>query len=605
MLRVFILYIFFISQFVFSGVNWENVKDFFDFSTISEEKKQECLKNNIQKLVALQLTLKNGQNLWDAFLHLYENCKETFSFKFVFDVNTEFGANVALKNYDSDKKVFYFNVSCNKYFFEENLPDSEEEILKKDMIYRPCLIKLNDFYHLREQELPFFITLAHEFLHVLNQLERIQKIKTEKKEEYEGLIKLSLADNKLYNALDSILTIQNFLRNKLNLSETDLCLKEEYKKLWQNGTNDDSLDEMIVILGGFREISDKTSVLIGETTFLREYFKNDKIISWSHSSAHSSKFWKDGIILLKKNYIEVMQKTFSVIENVEDFTISEEIETKQQIILNIGFGLTQFSNFFNFLREEALNIRGNCVIKINLDINLKATGFKKQSEYWQFAVYPQLKKKNIKILPLFSKLKFDDFPKFAQVNFNLLDYDIVDVPADGNCAFTSVKVAQGDKEFIGEKQSIQNLSKSQQELIKKLRNDTAKEMEKIVTDRPNFIEMLRQPGFWNNGIEGGVGIEVLSFVAQIIGQPILVLTQEPNGNYRYWISEIRENSWNFLGIKENNINKLLNEIPNAIKLFHNGVHFQAIVKKGFLPATNTPKGTPSLPQAIPPIPNSE
>ena len=180
MLRVFVLGVFLISQFVFSEViNWENVEVFFDFSTIAEEKKQECLKNNIQKLVALQLKLKNGQDLWSAFLHLYKN----FSFKFVFDANTEFGANVALKKYDSDEKVFYFNVSCNKYFFEENLSDSEEEILKKDMIYRPCLIKLNGFYHLSEQKLPFFITLAHEFLHALNQLERIQKIKTEKQKE--------------------------------------------------------------------------------------------------------------------------------------------------------------------------------------------------------------------------------------------------------------------------------------------------------------------------------------------------------------------------------------------------------------------------------------
>ena len=50
-------------------------------------------------------------------------------------------------------------------------------------MHRPCLIKLIDpddsenwSYHLREQELPFFITLAHEFLHALNQLERIEWI---------------------------------------------------------------------------------------------------------------------------------------------------------------------------------------------------------------------------------------------------------------------------------------------------------------------------------------------------------------------------------------------------------------------------------------------
>ena len=58
--------------------------------------------------------------------------------------------------------------------------DGLAKLLNENMLYRPCLIKLVDpddpeiwKYHLREQELPFFITLAHEFLHALNQLECI------------------------------------------------------------------------------------------------------------------------------------------------------------------------------------------------------------------------------------------------------------------------------------------------------------------------------------------------------------------------------------------------------------------------------------------------
>ena len=114
----------------------------------------------------------------------------------------------------------------------------------------------------------------------------------------------------------------------------------------------------------------------------------------------------------------------------------------------------------------------------------------------------------------------------------------------------------------------------------------------LTTDQDDFIEKLRQPGFWNNGIDGAVGIEVLSFVAEALGQPILVLTQEPNGQYRYWISGTQENPRNsnlwFNNITvenpmqmsiEEKIEEILNAYPNAIKLFHNGIHFQAILKK--------------------------
>lgn len=159
-------------------------------------------------------------------------------------------------------------------------------------------------------------------------------------------------------------------------------------------------------------------------------------------------------------------------------------------------------------------------------------------------------------------------------------YRIQDVPGDGNCAFTSVEVARGNEMFTGENQPVQQLSQQQQQQIQALRNDTANLMlenqNEVITNE--FIADLRQLGFWNGGIEGGVGLEVLSFVAQVINQPIFVLMQGPNGNYQYWISS-NDGDLGFHEIEVNEIRQTLNEYRNAIKLFHNGIHFQALVPK--------------------------
>ena len=234
------------------------------------------------------------------------------------------------------------------------------------MLYRPCLIKLIDpddpenwSYHLREQELPFFITLAHEFLHALNQLERIDKIfrwlkvknvqelvdKLEKlkqedlifdvifrfnnpkkseisktfnqekqaKNRFQNDLKELIGDYKEYNELildllNKIMPIQSFLAIKVNLLNNADILQEKYEELWKNIGVDDSLDEMTVILGSQRKIGSLPSPFIGETTFLQEYYHDDSIISWSHYPAHLINFWQKMPILLEKFYVK---KVFS------------------------------------------------------------------------------------------------------------------------------------------------------------------------------------------------------------------------------------------------------------------------------------------------------
>lgn len=106
--------------------------------------------------------------------------------------------------------------------------------------------------------------------------------------------------------------MQDFLANKLNLKDGIGILDDKYLNFWGNEENDDFLDEMTVILGSEREIEDNIFNSIGETTFLREYYNDNTIISWSHFSAKDIKFWKKMIIILEKNYVNEVLKSFSL-----------------------------------------------------------------------------------------------------------------------------------------------------------------------------------------------------------------------------------------------------------------------------------------------------
>lgn len=153
------------------NLSWNDISKFFDFSTIEQLQTKNSFENNVKRLLNEQLKLLSGQRLWAAFLYLETECNKYFSFKFIFETNNSLGANIVLDKHQIDenskKKVFYFKITFNKMFLENTF--SEKDLIEKNVLCRPCLIKLNDCYYLKEQKLPFFITLAHEFLHALNQ----------------------------------------------------------------------------------------------------------------------------------------------------------------------------------------------------------------------------------------------------------------------------------------------------------------------------------------------------------------------------------------------------------------------------------------------------
>ena len=260
-------------------INWEKVSHFFNFETSAEEPQRTNLATNIQVLVEEQLKLPSGQNLWKAFL-FWENQHPELGFQFEFSLIEDQNAHIGLKKYEDATQIFTFEIVCNPYF--ANKIFKSEELININMLYRPCLIKLIDpddpenwSYHLREQELPFFITLAHEFLHALNQLERIDLCWFSSCHYFENS-NVTILDN-----LNAIMPMENFLAEKLGIQDDDVIFNQACKKLWGS---DHFLDEMTVILSSERKIGESEFVFIGETTFLREYYKDNTIISWSHAS---------------------------------------------------------------------------------------------------------------------------------------------------------------------------------------------------------------------------------------------------------------------------------------------------------------------------------
>lgn len=101
--------------------------------------------------------------MWKAFLYLSKQDK--FTFVFQFELQDTCFASILLKEYDSKCKKIIFQINCSDVFSQKFA--STEELIGTNMLCRPCLVELSEDYYLREQTLPFFITLAHEFLHAL------------------------------------------------------------------------------------------------------------------------------------------------------------------------------------------------------------------------------------------------------------------------------------------------------------------------------------------------------------------------------------------------------------------------------------------------------
>lgn len=310
------------------------------------DEQQQILANNIHNLVEEQLRFSSGQSMWKALLYFYDQIP------FVFNFVKRVSFAISLKSYDINTQNLVFEVDIPEAFCEEN--SSTKTIVAQ----RPCLIKLNDKYEISSNGIPAFIALAHEFLHALNNLERIQY--TEKDIN-------TLYTNENFDELDKTISMQQFLITLLKIPPESLLLQEAYKDNWQNGAFDDSLDEMTVILGRNFKTGENVRTYIGESKFLEE-LNNCHVVALSHNNIIDLEYWLKCRVVIEYSYLTEIAQYFNY--NDKDICNVASIVQENYKWQNIhGIRISPNDRFclFEYISESLYKTKEPIKIKISLD----------------------------------------------------------------------------------------------------------------------------------------------------------------------------------------------------------------------------------------------
>lgn len=522
-------------------------------------------------LINSLLELEQGKLLFQALFYQHQCLKGRFSIK------------VATTSSQPSQTNFTYNESAGLSAVITLKCTAEK---KTSTIQRPILIIQNGFYRLYQIEVPAFIILAHELLHVLNHAELFSSDETELITFY--LKTFSSPGNDIVFRRNAL---QKFLCKKLFLPIQHFILCSPYRDFWWNPYNmkndlGDSLDEMTTILCSFHNTSPLMRVRIGETLLMREYYgKINKayknLISWTHIDTTERYAFEKNHILLDSNYVNTVLEIFPLIpesikgeENKKQLKLVNTLEIndistldpsfiygiknkrkgKAEISLLIG-GSMDHTPKYNFVDENFVFFKESFLTKSIIEFRGgKVKKLELSREEILSEVFPKTE-------------TFIMFPR--KINFG--SFGTLDVPSDGNCAFWAVLIASGSvtsSDAPGASAAMEDLRNKSADLAVAANVD------------PDFVNLLRTSGQWNAGIHGGVGLEALHYIARYLGRRIILIENEGNV-FSYWNS--RENNLVLHAIEAENIGKFLEDVKRndkkAIFIYHEGSHFQAIVKK--------------------------
>lgn len=436
-------------------------------------------------------------------------------------------------SYDEKTKIFYGNITLAFC----------EHVGEISTIARPSLIYWNGYYRLYKIKIPDFIILAHELLHVLNHAELLSYANETIFNKYLKALK----DSDKYMRSEAI---QDFLKIKLGIVGNPAFLEDRYCVFWQNLDCRDSLDEITTILCSFHYVNNVHKVRIGETLFLRELY-GKKIVSWTHyifEGLETNSNFKPAIL----DFFHVRYLLHLLGLETENLTE----KSKENISLKVSKIGANFRHTYH-VSETSFNSYTFLKEKFIVDRKFKKNEIPNSREEILREVFP--KSEATTMAPS------EEVHAFG-------DYNIFNVPGDGNCAFWAVLVASGtllpSTDYSGVLDTVVELRKAVANLAEKANVD------------PDFVNLLRTSGQWNASIHGGVGLEALHYIARHLGRWIILIENE-GGVFSYWNS--RENNLVLHAIEAGNIEKFLKDVKSndkkAIFIYHEGNHFQAIVRK--------------------------
>ena len=200
--------------------------------------------------------------------------------------------------------------------------------------------------------------------------------------------------------------MENFLVKKLGIQKNSIIFNQACKKLWGS---DHFLDEMTVILSSERKIGESEFAFIGETTFLREYYKDNTIISWSHCSTNDLEFWQKMPIILEENYVQQILIVFGLDQNnIQYFYINKEQNIEEKYYFYEGNSCkskelkTYLQNEINIVLTP---IKAVMLWKDAQNVFINGKMQKTPSiKFWYFVIHPT-NDASIRLLPQYTEIK--------------------------------------------------------------------------------------------------------------------------------------------------------------------------------------------------------
>ena len=466
-------------------------------------------------------------------------------------------------SYDKEKKLF--SVIITLVICEHDF--------KIQTIRRPILIKQNGFFSLHHLELPNYIIVAHELLHALNHMELFISFINNKadKNVEDNLDKIFSGGDKDRKNFDRAKAIQGFLRQKLLLLPDHCILNQECTNFWKNSYSDinidDSLDEMTTILCSLHEISEGRRIRIGETLFLREHYTTyPNLISWSHNAVQEDTVMMKAQKLLFNSYVDKVLNIFALAPHCVMPSKEPKLTIQESNSLICTQGATS-PGVYVYSTRTRVNTQNVILLKQapSLMYNFLQVTFDGVTLPSGVVSSKKISREEI-LNHVFSAISISEKEQvdvLSERSFGA--FQTRDVHKDGNCAFWAVLIASRD-------------STVQSDEILNLRKQTADLAAKKGAD-PWFVEILRSFGQWDAGIQGGVGLEALHYVAKCLGRRI-ILVENGGGVFSYWDSQANNLALN--EILESGIETFLDNVrkedPGSIFIYHEGNHFQALVR---------------------------
>lgn len=362
-------------------------------------------------------------------------------------------------------------------------------------------------------EIPGYICFSHELSHVLNILEYLNDCIFKNKEIH--------FSNDQKNGETHLNGVNSYLQTKLKFN-WNLLKRQNQKQSW--GTIN-ALDELSVIVGSKREISENSFVYLGETDFIREFYTDLssklEFFCWTHEV-----FETEGLNDLNKyNVVENILDFYSLLSYIRPFDLPYITDNNAK---KIPYDTNSFQGLLPLCKQGKYSIICTTFLgQINtLKLTLKIQQEHDTSKDYTFLIVLKRKQDSLFFTPFEPEIENEIAIERTRIRLR-------NVAADGNCGvWALLQALYPEQKFIKptyfQKQDMQRFR--------------AKAANYVPQHQPTFAQIaagqrISMSAFCSSDLDHWLYTDDFRYFAQALGQPIGIIVYgdgyriyEPNGN---------------------------------------------------------------------------